>query len=231
MLALRDERHRSRELSLELAALGDMASALSGYIGEVKSRYFPWEDATNCAANTGSRGKTDWVESPATSSPDALPTACVTRAATVRPNGATAEQATTFPGEPNTRPSALPPSEAPETSTVTTADSELNSDEPTRERERRSLEAMRRALAEARREIDFMGMKLLEAHEAQKLAEIKLGAVQNAARVAEQRSAVAEEAASKARGRTEVLERNVEYLQWQQDGLRWVKGTWNRLSV
>lgn len=224
MLALRDERHRSRELSSELAALRDMASAVSGYIGEVKNRYFPWEGATNCAASTGSHGKTDSVESPATSSPDALPTVYVTRAATVRPNGATAEQATTFPGEPNAGPSALPTSETPETSTVTTTDSELNLDESTRERERRSLEAIRQALAEARREIDFMGMKLLEAHEAKKVSESKLAAVQNAARAAEQRSAAAEEAASKARGRTEVLERNVEYLQWQQDGLRWVEG-------
>lgn len=86
--------------------------------------------------------------------------------------------------------------------------------------ERRSIEAIRGALADARAELDRRAEALKVERDAKRLVEGRVRDAEGVARAAEERAAAAEAAGTRWKGRVSVLERNVDYLQSQQRGLR-----------
>lgn len=83
-----------------------------------------------------------------------------------------------------------------------------------------SLEALRQALADARAELDRRGNQLRQEEKARRAVERRAQQAEDAAQAAGERARVSEAVTARARGRVSVLERNVEYLQWQQQRLR-----------
>lgn len=83
-----------------------------------------------------------------------------------------------------------------------------------------SFEALRAALTCARVELERRDLLMRREGEARRMVEGRVNAAVEAARIAEERTKAAEAAAARAKGRVSVLERNVEYLQMQQQGLR-----------
>lgn len=88
------------------------------------------------------------------------------------------------------------------------------------ENETASFKAMQIALAQARAELDHRGAAFRREEEARRAVEARVKAAEDAARAGETRARAAEAIAAKASGRVSVLERNVDYLQTQQQRLR-----------
>lgn len=227
VLALRDERHRSRELVSELATLAHVASTLSNEIEKCRKAdsvtLVMAENDSVDGSTTGSGNLAAGDESgplQALSSLATPATAASTQEVTARLCMTSGKQAAVgnacqSPGRQNEDTSA-PASSPPEASTAapSAVGAENSGDEI------RAFEAIRKVLTEAQTELDRLGTKLQEEKKARNSAESQIKGAHDAALVAEERAARAEGMAAKARGRVSVLERNVEYLQHQQDGLR-----------
>lgn len=86
--------------------------------------------------------------------------------------------------------------------------------------EKVALEAVRVALGEARTELDRRASKARKEEERRIAVEASVKAMEDRVKAAEKSAREAESGAARARGRVSVLERNVEYLQRQHQGLR-----------
>lgn len=232
VLALRDERHRNREVAAELAALGDTASALSHLISESVKSDNEQHRTPNCGGGGGGGGVGERED-----------TYCTQQQQQQQFAEGLAEAGAGAAGAYSSRPSrsvvdgdafglltASAPAPAP---APASRDGDSDSggsgggddDDDRHQRrqraeERASFEAVRRALAEARAELGRKGQALLRETERRHAVERRLARAEGLASSAGERAASAEAATARASGRVSVLERNVEYLQTQQGALR-----------
>lgn len=216
VLALRNERHRNRELVSELAHLGDLASELSAHLEQMKKATV----ASDVDGDEGlaSRDLADGSASPSIPSPGTPATASATLVVTAQGDAATARDSSDRDGgDPAGASSGSQDSQA---SVPGGPGNVRNSEDSSRENEEASILSIRQALDDARKELGRLGTVMREEVEARNIVEGKVRAARVAARAAEERATGAEVSAARARGRVSVLERNVEYLQRQQEVLR-----------
>ncbi|CAN0203679.1 unnamed protein product, partial [Ectocarpus sp. 8 AP-2014] len=211
VLALRDERHRSREVAAELAALGDTASALSHLIAEG----LKGGDGKQCGGGGEEEEEEEGAHALAAAgeSPPSM---------AWRSSGS---------GDLDIARSRSPSAPRDELSTAVSRDSGGGSGgdggRPRQEQlteqgadERLSLEAARRALAEARAELGRRGRALEREADRRREVEGEARRAEGLVRAAEERAVGAEAATARASGRVSVLDRNVEYQQTQLRALR-----------
>lgn len=210
VLALRDERQRSREVAAELATLGDTASALSHLIAEsLKGDHQQRQ-------GTGDAGAAD----------DGMATAFVAGEHGLDYSAEEPQQ-----GQDSSTLAVVQAGKRPRPSETARNDDEHNDDgqishsdhkELSQQvaEERASLEAVGRALVEARAEIVRRGAALQQETERRRAVEGTVQGAEARARSAEERASKAEAAEARARGRVSVLESNVDYLQTQLRTLR-----------
>lgn len=214
VLALRDERHRNREVAAELAALGDTASALSHLISEsVKGEQQRTQrgdgvvsvvDAQGDAADrTQQQQQQQLVE--ASAEVQAASSASQVSMGSVDDDGFDLLAA---------------PASASRNDGGGDDDDDGHHEGRQRAEERVSFEAVRRVLAEARAELCRKERALVRETERRQAVERRLARAEGLALTAGERATSAEAATARASGRVSVLERNVEYLQTQQRALR-----------
>lgn len=217
VLALRDERHRNREVAAELAALADTASALSHLISQSvkdgqqqeqqQQRGLAVVEEVDAAQHQHHRAA--WVDAAAEED-------LSTRSKTAREDDFDYARPPPPPPPPS-QPDAYAQQQQPAVVDYHHHNQELS--EQIAE-ERLSFEAVRRALAEARAELGRKGRALRQETDRRQAVEGRVQRAEGAARAAEKRAEAAEAATARANGRVSVLERNVEYLQTQQRALR-----------
>ncbi|CAN0053615.1 unnamed protein product, partial [Hapterophycus canaliculatus] len=235
VLALRDERERSREVAAELATLGDTASALSHLISDSLKgdrRRGQGQGAAAAGAGAGAGGMAAFGEAGGVAGEHGFDAA-----AEARGEGTSSS---TLPSEATTAAVAAEAAERPRPSEAAAAgaardggggdnddddDKQVNKNDHKElsqqvAEERASLAAVRTALAEARAEILRRGRALQEETERRRAVEGTVQRAQGLAREAEERAEAAEETTARWSGRVSVLERNVQYLQTQQHTLR-----------
>ncbi|CBN79117.1 conserved unknown protein [Ectocarpus siliculosus] len=213
VLALRDERHRSREVAAELAALGDTASALSHLIAEG----LKGGDGKQSGGGGGEEEEEEGAHALAAAgeSPPSM---------AWRSSGS---------GDLDTARSRSPSAPRDELSTAVSRDSGGggggggDGGRPRQEQlteqgadERLSLEAVRRALGEARAELGRRGRALEREADRRREVEGEARLAERLVRAAEERAVGAEAATARASGRVSVLDRSMEYLKTQLRALR-----------
>eukprot|EP00903_Cladosiphon_okamuranus_P006355 g6225.t1 len=207
VLALRDERHRSREIAAELATLADTASALSDLISQSvkEDQQHQNQDQLQQQREQQQQG-------------------CM---AAAEEADAAQQPASPASGSRNSdfdfaqRPPPPPPAAA--AAAARDADDHQNQNQELPEQiagERLSFEAIGTALAEARAELGRKGRALRQETDRRREVEARIRRAEELARAAEKRAETAEAATARANGRVSVLERSVEYLQQQQRALR-----------
>lgn len=222
VLALRDERHRNREVSAELHALADTASAVSHLLisaglkpeEERQRQNSAQEEEELLGSDDNGWGRpTRNAGSSSTSS---------SRHGDVRAAQDTyASDDARGGGEGGGAQAARQASSVSDTAGGGAAASAASEDQLQAAQERMCVEAIRRALAEARIELERRGRVVEEEREARRAVEGRVAVSDRAVLVAEERAAAAEVAAAKCKGRVSVLESNVDYLKRQQRSLRW----------
>ncbi|CAN0430156.1 unnamed protein product [Ectocarpus sp. 12 AP-2014] len=208
VLALRDERHRSREVAAELAALGDTASALSHLIAEGLKG--------GDGKQGGGGGAEEEEGAHALAAAGELPPSM-----TWRSSGS---------WDLDTARLRSPSAPQDESSTAVSRDSGGGGGDGGRPRqeqlteqgadERLSFEAVRRALVEARAELGRRGRALEREADMRRKVEGEARRAEGLVRAAEERAVGAEAVTARVSGRVSVLERSVEYLQTQLRALR-----------
>ncbi|CAB1114639.1 unnamed protein product [Ectocarpus sp. CCAP 1310/34] len=206
VLALRDERHRSREVAAELAALGDTASALSHLIAE------------GLKGGDGKQGDGEEEEEGAHE---------LAAAGELPPSMAWRSSGSWDLDTARLRSPSAPQDES---STSVSRDSGGGGGDGGRPRQEQlteqgadewlSFEAIRRALAEARAELGRRERALEREADRRREVEEEARRAEGLVRAAEERAVGAEAVTARVSGRVSVLERSVEYLQTQLRALR-----------
>lgn len=215
VLALRDERHRNREVAAELAALADTASALSHLISQSVKDDHQQQQQGGVAVIQDE----DAAGSVLTGAPELSPSPS--------PTSRSVDEGFDFCAQAPqaaAAAAAAQPHEPPPAAPARGGDDhyQQHQQEPSGQiaEERLSFEAVRRALAEARAELGRKGRALLQETGRRRAVEGRVLHAEGLARAAGKRAEAAEAATVRASGRVSVLERNVEYLQTQQRALR-----------
>lgn len=226
VLALRDERHRNREVAAELAALGDTASALSHLISESVKADNAQHRVQHCVGGGGGGGVSvvDVREDAHRThqQPHLAGGFAEAGAASASGTGRSVVDNASF-GVLTAPAPALRDGDSDGNGNGSGGDDDDDDDRHQRRQraeERVSFEAVRRALAEARAELGRKGRALVQETERRQAVERRLARAEGLASSAGERAASAEAATARASGRVSVLERNVEYLQARQGALR-----------
>lgn len=214
VLALRDERHRSREVAAELAALGDTASALSHLIAEG----LKGSDGKQVG---GGEEQEEEEGARALLAAGELPPSTAWRSS--GGSGDLDAARSRSPSAPQDDSSLSSTAVSRDSGGSSGGDGGLHRQEQLTEQgadERLSFEAVRRALAEARAELGRRGRALEREAGRRREVEGEARRAEGLVRAAEERAVSAEAATARASGRVSVLERTVDYLQTQQRALR-----------
>lgn len=223
VLALRDERQRNREAATELAVLADTASSISQLIStELKDE----RERARALHRVRQRGHEDEgkalskrhsVTAFSRCNRDDVPGTVVS----LQDGEADECGSSAFSNGRSVSTPMLPASASPRRMI---GGQQQDQDQPDdifeRAQDRVNLASIRKALAAARAELDRRSEIIKEEQQARIAVERRVEGVERAVKEAEERATAAEGGAARSRGRVSVLERNVEYLQSQQRGLR-----------
>lgn len=243
VLALRDERQRSREIVSELVTLGDTAAAISHLVStgvytheqkhqrqqQPQHQQHPRCESRPAGGDAAASSSLGSTNSKKTSGSSLFSGHGVGAGQAQRTFVASATSSEMLMASPSGTLSASGHGEritkiSPGAGTPAAQHNNniyQGPEEEVPEGEKHSLKAIRKALSDALAELDRRGEALKAERGAKSEVEGRIREAENVARAAEERGLAAEANVGKLKGRISVLERNVEYLQSQERGLRY----------